>query len=285
MLTIPEATLIADLFYTLDKQVRHDLSQGRVADERDCVARLVQNFTYPFGLFNSYGFNSLRFASQWFAKVNDGHHEQTFGCDSMLVFRVGRQVKVGLFEAKWPRLLGKRAHPWDSAQESTKQSHFTDQIRRQASWTPQAAIWETFFLEAPVSTSYTSFDPEGATCVPHEVAARMVATPPNTLNVRWNNADLNQLVQLAQGGPPPRKSVANLHHMIFAMLTCQMGQPILTQPHDREFELVSNDATRPQRVECPLLTFGPDENRQQFVEAFMQTHGLTFFQQVDIIQQ
>jgi hypothetical protein len=285
MLTVTEAKVVADLFYTLDKQVRYDLAQQRIADERDCVARLVSNFTHPFGLFNQYGLGYLRFQSKWFARVNDSYHEQTFGCDSMLVFRVGNQLKVGLFEAKWPRLIRNPSYGWDYAQESTKQSHFTDQIRRQAAWTGQAAIWETFFLEAPVGTSHASFDLQGSTCVRHNLAAQLVATQPNTLNVRWNNADLDALVQLAQGGALPVNSVANLQHIIFDMLTCQFGQPIPAQTGDTKFILKNNGTTHPSQITCPLLTFGPDDNSQPFIEDFMQTNGLTFFQQVDIIRE
>lgn len=285
MLTPSEALLIADLFYTLDKQVRHDLSLGKIADERDCVARLVGSFSYPFGIFNQYGFHHLRFRSKWFARVNSSGHEQWFGCDSMLVFRVDNQLKVGLFEAKWPRILNDPHHCWDYPQKSTKLSHFTNQIRRQAAWTSQAAIWETFFFEAPVNTAHPPFDLHGATCVRHDVARQLVDEQPD-LETLWDNADLQTLIQRAQGSSAIGKQMTNLRQMVLDMLTCEFGEAIDIEPDSRRFVLTSiSPALTPERAYCPILTFsGDDNNSPAFIEDFMASNGLTFFQQVDIIR-
>jgi len=146
MLNNLQATSIADLFYLLDTNVRVDLHKGQIADERDYVSRLVTHFNYPFGIFNKFFFGHLKFQSKWFSKVNSGHYERKFGCDFMIVFQVGNKFKVGLFEAKWARVINDPTYPWDYAQKSTKSSHFTNQIERQTLWTKEAVIWEMFFL-------------------------------------------------------------------------------------------------------------------------------------------
>ncbi len=278
MIPTLEAQIISDLFYLIDTNVRNDLHYNRIADERDYVSRLVTHFNYPFGIFNQFMFNDIKFQSKWYSQVNSGHYERKFGCDSMIVFRVGNTIKVGLFEAKWARVIKDPNYAWDYPQKATKQSHFTSQINRQANWTSQAAIWEMFFYEEQVGTFNTPFDKNASTCIRHQFAKQLVSSTPSLRTV-WNNADLTTLIQSEQTPNFDGTNETNLKKIIYDILICNFGKPITIKPNDRTFYLQGTD----ERARCPVVSMTP-ENDNQNIESFMKEVGLSFFQQVDISQ-
>lgn len=279
MISTKDAQLISNLFYVLDTNVRHDLHNNRISDERDYVSRMVTHFNYPFGIFNQFLFTHIKFQSKWFSKVNNGHYERKFGCDSMIVFKVNNKIKVGLFEAKWPRLIVSPNHPWDYTQKSTKTSHFTNQITRQSKWTNQAAIWEMFFYEEKVGVFNPPFDKNASTCVRHKFAQALVNSTPS-LHIIWNNVDVTNLIQSEQTKTFNGTNETNLNEIIFDILTCSFGRPIVIKPDDRTFVLTSNDEE--ERARCPIIDMTTDEDSNQQVEGFMAENGLSFFQQVNI---
>jgi hypothetical protein len=281
MISTKDAQIISNLFYLLDTNVRNDLHHDRISDERDCVSRMVTHFNYPFGVFNQFLFNHIKFQSKWFSKVNSGHHERKFGCDSMLVFKLNNKIKVGLFEAKWPRVIKDPSYQWDYTQKSTKTSHFTNQIERQANWTNQVAIWEMFFYEEKVGVFNSPFDKNASTCIKHQFAQKLVNTTPS-LQTIWNNSDLTSLIKSEQTTAFDGTNETNLKTIIFDILTCTFGKPILIKPDDRNFTLTSNN--QEERARCPIIAMTiDDDNLPQAIEGFMTENGLSFFQQVDII--
>lgn len=280
MTSTTDAQIIANLFYLLDTNVRNDLHNNRIADERDYVSRMVTHFNYPFGIFNQYLFNHIKFKSKWFIKVNSGHHERKFGCDSMLVFKVKNKIKVGLFEAKWPRLIINPSYQWDYTQKSSKSSHFTNQIERQAKWTNQAAIWEMFFYEEKVGVFNSPFDKKASTCIRHKFAKTFVNTTPS-LQTIWNNSDLINLIKSEQTAAFNGTNETNLKTIIFDILTCSFGKSISVKPHDRSYTLISNNEE--ERVKCPIINMTTDDGLNQTIESFMAENGISFFQQVDIL--
>lgn len=280
MISTVDAQIISNLFYLLDTNVRNDLYWNRIADERDYLSRIVTHFNYPFGIFNQFFFNHMKFQSKWFAKVNNGHQERKFGCDSMIVFRVNNKIKVGLFEAKWPRVIKDPNYQWDYNQKSTKTSHFTNQILRQSKWTSYAAIWEMFFYEEKVGTFNRPFDKNASTCVRHSFANSLVSSTPS-LQTIWNNNDLTTLIQSAQttsfdGGTKQ----TNIEQIIFDILTCSFGKPIDIGPNDRTFTLTSIDNV--ENASCPIISMSEDNDSNQIIEGFMSENGLSFFQQLNI---
>jgi hypothetical protein len=285
MLNPQEALLVADLFYSLDSAVRHGLHRTLIADERDYISQLVTHCNYPNGIFNSYSFNGIRFKSDWFAKVNSGHDERLFGCDSMIVFKVDNNIKVGLFEGKWPRIIIEPNYPWDYPQKKTKQSHFTSQIERQANWTNQAAIWEMFCYEDAVGNFNSPFDRKASTCIKHQFAKSLINKTPS-LQVMWNNEDLITLIQSAQSPKFDGENETNLRTIVFDILTCNFGTAKSIEPNEPTFTLVSNKEDI--SIDCPILILAPEnsdlqKSNEQKVEGFMQKTGLSFFQQLDII--
>jgi hypothetical protein len=278
MLAINDAMAIADLFYYIDQGVRYDLYNKGVADERDYVSRLVTHFTHPFGIFTKYSLNQFRFKSKWFAKVNSGHHERKFGCDSMIVFEVNGKVKVGLFEAKWPRVIVDPAYGWDYIPKSKKLSHFTDQIERQSNWTKQAAIWEMFFYEEQPGVIAAPFDKNGSTCIKHQVAQDYV-TGSNRPAYIWDNDDLERLIRLAQTAAYGT-SATNLFTIIVEILSCRIGEAIAIKPGDRYFTLQSNDG---DEARCPILNMDELQGNDELINGFMEQYGLSSFQYMKIL--
>lgn len=279
MISITDAQVISNLFYFIDSTVRDDLYHDRIADERDYVSRLVTHFNYPLGVFNKYQFNHIKFQSKWFAKVNNKNSESRFGCDSMIVFKVDNKIKVGLFEAKWPRVIKNPSYQWDYTQKTTKTSHFTDQILRQSKWTSHAAIWEMFFYEEKVGKLNFPFDKNASTCVPHSFANLLVSSTPS-LQIIWNNSDLEYLIKSAQTLSFNGCNETNIKQIIFDILTCKFGKPIDISPNARTFTLTSID--NDESIRCPIISLGEDNDDNQIIENFMSENGLSFFQQLNI---
>ncbi|MNK11849.1 hypothetical protein D3C87_298980 [compost metagenome] len=279
MLAIKDAVAIAELFYYIDQGVRYDLFNKGVADERDYVSRLVTHFTHPFGIFTKYTLNQFQFKSKWFARVNSGHHERKFGCDSMIVFEVDGKVKVGLFEAKWPRVIFDPAYVWDYIPKGKKLSHFTDQIERQSNWMKQAAIWEMFFYEGQPGITAAPFDPRGSTCIKHQVA-QVYITGANRPAYIWDNDDLDRLIRLAQSSAYTSNILTNLFTIIVELLSCQIGEAITIRPGDTSFTLQSNDG---EGARCPIPNLEESESSDQLINGFMEQCGLSSFQYMKII--
>lgn len=279
MLNNYESLLIAELFYLLDTNVRADLSKKQIADERDYVSRLVTTFNYPFGLFNNFLLGHMKLQSKWFSRVNRQSDERRFGCDSMIVFQVENRVKIGLFEAKWCRIIDNPDYHWDYAQKPSKQSHFTDQIKRQSLWTKKAAIWEMFFYEQKVGQFDTPFDKNASTCILHEYAKKFISNHRN-LKTLWNNDDLLLLIKSAQTPNFDGENETNLKDIIYNILYCKYGKPIELKPTDSNIDLSSDDDS--ENVAIPVISFQIDDQIDERIEGFMSENGLNFFQYLKI---
>lgn len=280
MISITDAKIISDLFYLLDTNVRDDLYNNRIADERDYVSRMLTHFNYPFGIFNQVLFNNIGFQSKWFGRVNSGNHERKFGCDSMIVFKVSNKIKVGLFEAKWARVIKDPKFHWDYTQKTTKTSHFTNQIERQSKWTNHAAIWEMFFYEEKVGIFSPPFDTNASTCVRHKFAHDLIDCTPS-LQTIWNDTDLITLIKSEQTSKFDGANETNLRKIVYDILSCAFGKVIAIKPGVGTFTLISNDED--ESVRCPIIDMATEESLNQRVESFMAENGLSFFQQLNIL--
>ncbi|MCR8561955.1 hypothetical protein KXD93_30150 [Mucilaginibacter sp. BJC16-A38] len=288
MLNAENAKVIGNLFNTLDQGVRNDLSRGQIADERDYVSRLVTHFNYPYGLFNTYSVGKMKFDCGWFARVNKGESERGFGCDSMIIFRVGDKVKVGLFEAKWPRIMDYPDYPWDYLQKSSKQSHFTSQIERQSNWSDNAAIWEMFFYENEIGKTDGLFDKNGSTCIKHDFANAVIDSTERPALI-WDNDDLeNLLIKARTAG----EETINIGYILEEILTCKLGKAIEIDETDRYFTLYENDGKKFKNI--PIVRFPGDPQlrrgdntltgiaNDELITGFMQANGLSFLQFMNI---
>ena len=269
MSTVPfystqDAYELALLLQHHDANCRHDLSEGFITSERDYVSNLATHLRYPAGtihnsrLPSSIGLPPSAFDGSITSYTMPPGHEKVFGCDGIIV--LSRPIagtdkvlhKIGLFEAKWPRVFGGHEHiyptksgnqdRWDSKfnpdtrpikerepplLKSAYQSHFSDQLIRQHAWAnPDLVIWEQFFSEEPVNTtSNPNFKKLGSTCVWHDEAYNFMRFDPRldpdkpAPNGTWLRKHLKDL--LAQSQPLPLASI------IFGMANCDYGNPIL----------------------------------------------------------
>ncbi len=155
--------------------------------------------------------------------------ENKFGCDGMIILRIGGKYKVCLFEAKWPRLS--KPHIWDYLQKDGT-SHFNSQIRRQHIWRKTAAIWEMFLVdEDDYAVSPRGFDPEGATCVWHSLACQY--NFPRSRTQIWQNPELRGLVGTVPKGFMGKDSGINIREMLLQVSRCRAGRKIASDSNQQ----------------------------------------------------
>jgi hypothetical protein len=171
-----------------DRLVRADLIKGFVVTENDYTS----NFTSALRReINSRGIPSLAAHSQ----VLTPAVERQTGTDACIIFQNRNYFKVGLFEAKWPR-LSTHANCWDSLQKSTSKSHFDSQLERQHVLSGPA-IWEMFYSEEPYGAN-PLFPAYGSSCVWHIDAFATSSARAQTMP--WTDAELATLLAASKRG-------------------------------------------------------------------------------------
>lgn len=201
---------IPGVAYTIDYRCRRDLCTRTLNDERQYVAALttrmrdhVERLGVPF-LFH--------------AQALDATQERLLGCDAALLFHLDEGIKVGLFEAKWPRLLTSR-YSWDRAQGRTSVSHFTDQLLRQSRVGSHVAVWELLMLEASPGQRHVGFDIWGATCLWHAEADAFNRTR-STPQAVWSQDDARGLARSV------KRRRKNLGTCVRRLVDCSVGSPV-----------------------------------------------------------
>ena len=254
MKTHPHTHLVAATAYVVDRSVRADLSDNKVANEPDYVSNLTA------GIRKFWDFHQLPNFSH--SQTLAQSQENVFGCDAIVVLRLENRAKICLFEAKWPRLSTPRA-TWDSIQKSSTVSHFTDQLRRQSKWVEQAAIWELFIHEWPPGERRRGFDEWGSTCFWHETTYLFDRANRDPSQV-WKDSDLIELADFVRGGD------RNLMRMLLRAAQCQQGDYLPIQ--NGHVTLSSNDAA--ESVEVPASLAVGDDAMIAFREEFNFEHFL-----------
>jgi hypothetical protein len=215
-----------------DRLVRADLINGFIVNENDYTS----NFTSAFRReINSRDIPGISAHSQ----VLTPSVERKTGTDGCIIFRNKNHFKIGIFEAKWPR-LSTHTNYWDSLQKNTAISHFDSQIYRQKNFT-NLAIWEMFYCEEPYKAN-SLFPPFGSSCVWHSDAvavslARNQATP-------WSDTELTSML---------RNSGNDIGSIVSSILECKQGHPLPVDSMDgqlREFGI---------KGEILIVNFAEDE--------------------------
>lgn len=257
--SIQDAFDLALLLQYHDANCRHDLSKGFITSERDYVSNLATHLRYPAGsLQNSH----LSPSAGMPVPIFDGEvksftlppsYEQLLGFDGIIILQLPNknrsevQYKVGLFEAKWPRMFGGHQHlyqtktgnrdTWDTipvktAKKPHPESHFSSQLIRQHDLAGTGLVlWEQFFSEEGVGKStLPEFKRTGSTCVFHdETYLHMTNVPKldpqnkSKKNACWKRAHLTQLLK-----NNPTHTLASI---IFGMAVCKYGKPIVGTPN------------------------------------------------------
>lgn len=193
-----------------DKLIRSELISGIIVTENDYTS----NFTAAFRReINSRSIPGLKAHSQVLAPAV----ERQIGADGCIALMNSKECKIGVFEAKWPRLKT-QVNSWDSLQKSSKLSHFDSQIQRQGAYANQYAIWEMFYLDEPFGSRSNEFPPFGSSCVWHLDAASSSNKRSQT-NV-WTDAELLQLLGSAKVG---------IADILASICECSKGRAIPNQ--------------------------------------------------------
>ena len=118
--------------------------------------------------------------------------EREFGCDAAIILANGNELKVCLFEAKWPRFKTKLNY-WDSRQKQSGLSHFHEQLRRQKDFARHFSIWEVIYCEYDFGLESHLYPDFGSTCIwfkdAHQ-ADRGRKSPRST----WTDKELQELM-------------------------------------------------------------------------------------------
>lgn len=262
----PRTHYMASQIYYIDSVVRNDLARGDVTSENDYSSNLCGAIRhYPFWLLG------LRKPDFVHSRLLTKPEEMFFGCDGIILFRILNSVKIGLFEAKWPRIRTGN-HPWDYISQSQGESHFHSQLVRQHVWRDSAAIWEMFYYEYPVGEYTPPFDKYGSTCAWHDVAYDYDAGLNHALC--WTDEDLIQMLQRRPTDLNAQNYGTNLRHIILQVLLCQQGVPYGLP--DNGLLLLKGDKNE---VNIPL----PDNPRtREQIPAFMEKRGLSTYAYFDL---
>lgn len=252
---------IANLCYYIDRICRSELNNGNITSERDYVSSLGTHLRFPLGPFSF-----TRIAT---ARTLHQNLETTFGCDSIIIFKKSNSVKIGLFEAKWPRFFLNRNYTWDS-KNASGESRFSSQLSRQNNWSNSGAyIWEMFFNESPPGQVNPPFDKYGSNCLPHQAAHNYFLARKTPKTIIWNNRDfLNML-----------PNSMNFKEIVYYILICNFGEKF--KINNDNFTITSND--KEIELLVPIVSkLNLDIKKNETLNIFMKKTGLSQYICIDI---
>jgi len=256
---------ISYLCYNIDKLCREELYQGTIVSERDYVSTLSTHLRHPFGPFCNFKLCA--------AQTLRGKKESALGCDAIIIFHLEAGIKIGLFEAKLPRYQTLPHANWDSIYKSKKsknysKSRFSTQLEKQNTWSQSGAIiWELIINEAEPGKSINNFDPNGASCVTHEHAYKMLKTTKKSSSVLWTNNDLAQLL----------KEKLNFQNLIWDILSCKRGKAFQNRS---SVELI----TDADKIQIPIVSVANFNEMRSEIESFLIQNQLTTYFSFDLRQ-
>jgi hypothetical protein len=206
MLFPPDITdIVCHAIQSADRQIRTELQHGYIASENDYTSNLTGTIRRHVNGTGRPGLQAQSF-------VLKPGVERKVGADGCIVFANRIEFKVGIFEAKWPRLMT-HTDSWDAVQAPPGQSHFDSQLDRQAAWLAHFAVWEMFYLEHPLTRQPPGFPHYGSACIWH--ADAYAASGQRVRTARWRDRELLRL------GP-----VHDIGHIARAICGCQAGVAI-----------------------------------------------------------
>lgn len=250
------ADLIAIECSAADNFCRKELQRGIIVNERDYVSSLTGRIR-----------DNLKRNFLVHSQTLPSTTEQSMGCDGIIVFRSDNNVKVGMFEAKWPR-FAEVDYRWDYL-NTRNLSHFSDQIQRQSNW-HDLAIWEMFFNELQTGSQSPPCDYFGSSCVWHKHAFRFLNEKQLFSNY-WSTVQLKELL---------KEFSLNFYSIIYNILSCQSGSVIPIVPDDTQFSVSSN-----QNLEPPLQIPIPINAEKEFDEnivTFLKRQNIQTYLYIDL---
>ncbi len=222
MLFTPDITaMIVVAAEVSDRMIRAELIEGEIATENDYTSNFIGQFRRAI---NALGVPGLRAK----IKVLNPSAERKLGADACVILQSDSEFKVGIFEAKWPR-LSTRVNSWDSEQKKSGGSHFHSQLRRQYPHSQTLAIWEMFYCEYPFESQTALFPAYGSACVWHRDALRHSV---NRKDVKrpWRDTELKQLL---------KSHKVSISEVIEDICNCSEGTPYPIGNYEKAFDNMS----------------------------------------------
>ncbi|MEI7050784.1 hypothetical protein WCL09_10365 [Pseudomonas koreensis] len=209
---------LANCAYWADKEIRSELSDGIIETENDYTSNLTGALRREI---NSRNIENLRAT----VKILSPTLERENGADACIIFENTTHFKVGIFEAKWPRLKTHKDY-WDSIQKRTRQSHFHDQLTRQSMQAHVLAVWEMFYCEYSYGKQPDFMEDDLSTCVWHSDA--LTASNSRSSNTTpWTDIELQKLLSAHK---------TNLPDIVRQICECTQGQLLQKKSHQNTFE-------------------------------------------------
>lgn len=252
------ADAIAYLFTDIDNQCRSELRAGVIVSEPVYVATFAARI------------RDLLRASSWgcYAQVIEPTLERKLGVDGIILFRHGNQIKVGLFEAKWPRIT-QANYGWDQLVDGV--SHFSSQILRQRTFSKSAAIWEMFLNEGPDGEASPPFKYHGNSCSLHNNAFDHVRSA-GLIHSRWTTRDLQAHLMT---------SCVSIYSVIYDLLSCSAGALLEIDKDGRRVRLPSSSGDE-ELLNIPIPENLETADNDQRFTGFMLENGLRSYLFVDL---
>lgn len=176
---------ITDCVEWADRLTRADLAAGIVVTENDYTSNFTAALRREIAARNIHNLKAK-------IQVLNSSIERKSGTDGCIILSNETEFKVGIFEAKWPRLL-KNKDSWDSLQRSSGISHFDEQLKRQESLAGKFAIWEMFYSEYEFGKQPSFMPDTGSACVWHEHAFN-ASQKREIKNKPWTDNELEALL-------------------------------------------------------------------------------------------
>ncbi|EQA45084.1 hypothetical protein LEP1GSC050_4102 [Leptospira broomii serovar Hurstbridge str. 5399] len=256
--------VISNIFYENDIECRDEYSKRTISSEDD--------YTSVFCKLNRDTFKkwSYRFINRKFNKSE----ESRFGADFIIVFRIYSGCKICFVEAKGPRIKTSPNYNWDKIGINGN-SHFSDQLLRQAKWSKMAAIWEMFYNDALPGAPDPTLDLSGSDCVWHQIAFEYCQAN-GYLKKSWNNRSLLNLLNIRNKVIHRHDDLygKNIRDMIYKILKCSKGSLIsFTDPEDF-IVIESNEGDLTAKIPVPNLTNINQGKLLENLDAFMTGYNL-----------
>lgn len=249
-----KADYIAFMISAIDVKCREELRNRLIVEESDYVSTLCTRIRDWANI------NSINCV----AKTLEDSLERKFGTDSIIIFRIKDEVKIGMFEAKYPRTT-QRNYPWDYLDAGL--SHFSDQIERQLKIDTRIAVWEMFFNEADNGYQSPPYEVYGSSCAWHKDSYAFVKG--NGLLTRiWKTDDLKNLLMAHS---------RSIYDIIYDIISCKAGKKIKINTTTNSIPISSKTK---ETIDIPLP---PSENLvSDKLDSFLKKNGVQNYIYMDL---
>jgi hypothetical protein len=260
------ADLIAYRCSRIDNFCRLELNMGNIISETDYVS-----------VFSSRIRDEFRRDYSCYAQTIRQGLETENGVDGIIIFKFGDEVKVGWYEAKWPR-VGQANYTWDKVPPTKDISHFSEQLIKQHRLDDTLALWEMFFNEQPegyLSPPYATF---GSSCAWHLNTYDFMRSE-GIIFEPWTTEKLKlHLIT----------SCINFYDIIFDILSCRKGKKIILKRGQNSIQL-ENPNNKNDILEIPLpQNISSDftdniSSRDNDIASFMEKRNIAGYLLIDLL--